>query len=238
MRAGRSRPGRGSDRTGGRHSRVPAAQRGHRVGRPQGEFPPTPTRRVSGSRFAGSSGWVRGFDPVIRKHMPWSGVTPVVALDPASTLSTGLVLAVACGLYGWLVAFLWAPFLVAERFRVLFASLPPDGAAVNYGLWMPLPAALWGFLAGSVFSLSAGGTPSTASAAVDGIVAATLVSVLLWPTVLLYVLPAGGVDWTPTGRTLPTVALVVGGTAWYLLFLVVPASVATVFAGFGEAMSG
>jgi hypothetical protein len=165
-----------------------------------------------------------------------------MAVDPLSVLYTGLFLAVVCAVYGWLVAVAWLPFLAAGRLRRLFGSLSTRGWLANYALWMPLPGAVWGFVFGCTLSASRDvRAPSQVSplyvAGVDGIVAATLVSLVLWPVVLLSVLPARGIDWDPEGDSPGTAALVVGGTVWYLLFLVGPAYALSVFAGFGDAMA-
>lgn len=166
-----------------------------------------------------------------------------MALDPISVLHSGLFLAVVCGAYGWLVGVLWTPFLVAGRVRKLFDSLPHADWRVSYALFIPLPGVAWGFLFGCTLSLSRDVRPPTRAselyvAGVDGIVAATLVSVVLWPTLLVYVLPRRGVDWDPDGYGPTTVLLVLGVTVWYLLFLVGPAYALSVFAGFGDSFSG
>lgn len=165
-----------------------------------------------------------------------------MAVDPVSILHTGVFLAVVCGLYGLVVAVPWAPFLLAGRMRGLFDSLPPHDWRVNYALWIPLPAAVWGFLFGSGLSLSRDVRPPTRAselyvAGVDGIAVATLASIVLWPALVLYVLPARGIDWDPAEYAPTTVLLVVGATVWYLVWLVGPAYVLAVFAGFGDAMS-
>lgn len=151
-------------------------------------------------------------------------------------------IAVLGGLFGWLIAIVWAPFLFAERFRELFDSLPPGDWWVSYVLWIPLPAALWGFLFGGVVSLSGDLRPPTEAsrlyvAGIDGIVVATLLSILLWPALLLYVLPTWVIDWDPNEYELETVGLVVGCTVWYLVFLVGPAYVLSVIAGFATVVS-
>lgn len=102
---------------------------------------------------------------------------------------------------------------------------------------------VWAFFFGSVLSLSRDVLPPTQASelyvsGVDGIVVATAVSILLWPILLLYVLPARGFDWHSENSTPTTVALVVGGTVWYLLWLVGPMYLFVFFAGFGEVMSG
>lgn len=166
-----------------------------------------------------------------------------MVLDPISVLHTGVFFAVVCGLYGWLVAAAWAPFLLADRVRRLFGSLPPTDWRLNYLLWMPLPAVLWGFLFGSALSLSRDVRPPTRAselyvAGIDGIVVATVLSALLWPVLLLYVLPARGFDWDRDEYGPRTVLLVVAGTVWYLLFLVGPAYVFVLLAGWGDVLSG
>jgi hypothetical protein len=166
-----------------------------------------------------------------------------MALQPFAILYSGLFLAVAAGLYGWFVGILWAPFLFAERFRRLLETVPPSDWLPNYVLWIPLPAAVWGFLFGSGISLSRdvfspGEASELYAAGIDGIVIATAVSLVLWPLLLLYVLPKKGFDWDPRGYSPSTVLLVVVGLVWYLALLVGPAYVFTVLAGFGDVMSG
>jgi len=166
-----------------------------------------------------------------------------MALDILSVLHTGVFLAVVTGLSGWLVGLVWTPFLVSKRLRRLFDTLPPREWLVNYALWIPLPAAVWGFCFGAGLSLSRDVLdPGTASplyaAGVDGIVAATVVSLVLWPVLLLYVLPEKGIDWIRDGDIPKTAVLVVGSLVWYLLFLIGPAYVFTLFAGFGDTFSG
>jgi hypothetical protein len=166
-----------------------------------------------------------------------------MALQPLSILHTGVFFAVAAGLYGWFIGILWTPFLFAERFRRLFETLPPSDWLPNYVLWIPLPAVVWGFLFGSGISLSRdifspGQASELYAAGIDGIVIATTVSLILWPLLLLYVLPKRGVDWDPHGYSPSTVLLVVVSLVWYLALLVGPAYVFTVLAGFGDVMSG
>ncbi|SFG33754.1 hypothetical protein SAMN04488063_1726 [Halopelagius inordinatus] len=165
-----------------------------------------------------------------------------MAVEPLSILHTGVFLAVVYGLYGWLVAVPWAPFLLAGRVRRLFDSIPPSEWRVNYALWLPVPGAVWGFLCGCVVSLSLDVRPTGKASplyvsGVDGIAAATAVSLLLWPTLLLYVLPNRGFDWYAEDRVPTTVLLVVAAAVWYLLWLVVPTYVLAVFAGFGDSFS-
>lgn len=166
-----------------------------------------------------------------------------MALQPLSILYTGVFLAVVAGLYGWFIGILWSPFLLTERFRRLFESLPPSEWLPNYVLWIPLPAVVWGFFFGAGISLSRdvlspGKASELYAAGVDGIVAATAVSLVVWPVVLLYVLPRKNHDWDPNGYSASTVLLVVTSLLWYLVFLVGPAYVISVFAGFGDAMTG
>jgi hypothetical protein len=165
-----------------------------------------------------------------------------MSIDPLAVLHMGLFLAVVSGLFGWLVAVLWAPFLAAGRFRRLLDSLPPFGWRGNYALWIPLPAVVWGFLCGTVVSVSLDVRPETKASPIyvsglDGIVVATAVSLVVWPILLLVVLPDRGVRWYRDEDTASTGALVLSSTVWYLLFLVGPAYVLTVLAGFGDAMS-
>lgn len=165
-----------------------------------------------------------------------------MAVEPIEILHTGLFLGVVGGLYGWLVGIAWSPFLLAKRLRRLFESLSHLDWRVNYLLWIPVPAACWGFLCGSVVSLSRDVRPPTEASplyvsGVDGIVVATAVSIVLWPALLLYALPARGIDWDADGNA-STVALVLGGTVWYLPWLVVPTYVIVLLAGFGDVMTG
>jgi hypothetical protein len=146
-------------------------------------------------------------------------------------------------LYGLVIGGFWTPLLLAKRLRRLFATLPPSDWRVSYVLWIPLPAVFWGILFGVVLSVSPDlREPTSASplyvGGVDGIVVATIVSLLVLPVVVLYLLPARGYDWVPEEYSTTTVVLVVGGLLWYLLFLVGPAYVLSIFAGFGDAMTG
>lgn len=160
-----------------------------------------------------------------------------------SVLFTSLHFALILGLYGLLVGVFWSPFLLAKRMRGVFASLPPSEWWVNYGLWIPLPALVWGLLFGGVLSVSLDIRPPTQAseiyvAGIDGIVVATLVSIILWVALLRYVMPARGFDWDPNEYEPMTVILVIGSVVWYLLFLAGPAYVLSVFAGFGDVMAG
>jgi hypothetical protein len=164
-------------------------------------------------------------------------------IDALYVLSTALHFAVLGGLYGLLIALLWSPFLLSGRLRRLFESLPPGDWRMSYVLWMPLPAMVWAFFLGIVLPVSRVARPPTEAsilyvAGLDGILVATAISVLLWPILLLYVLPVRGFDWAPEEYTPTTVTLVVGGTVWYLLMLVIPMYVFVLFAGFGDVMSG
>lgn len=163
-------------------------------------------------------------------------------VDLIYVLFTGLHFALLGGLYGLLIALVWSPFLIAGRLRGLFDALPPTDWRLSYVLWMPLPAMVWAFFLGIVLPVSRVVRPPTEASlvyvtALDGMMVATAVSILLWPILLLYVLPVRGFDWYPEERTPTTVALVVGGTVWYLLLLVVPMYVFALFAGFGDVMT-
>jgi hypothetical protein len=160
-----------------------------------------------------------------------------------STLLFTIQMFAVGGVYGLVIGIFWTPFLLSARLRGLFATLPPSDWRVSYALWIPLPAVVWGFLFVNVLSISPDiREPTSASplyvGGVDGIVVATLVSLVLWPVVLLYVLPTRGYDWDPEEYSMTTVVLVVGGLLWYFLFLVGPAYVLSIFAGFGDAMTG
>ena len=123
-----------------------------------------------------------------------------MAADPLSVPHNAAFLAVVFGAYGVVVWVVSAPVLVAGRVRRPLDSLPPADRRVNYALWVPLPAAVLGFLCGATLPVSrAYHPPGSASplyvSGVDGIVVATGVSVALWPALLLYVLPSRGFDW-------------------------------------------
>jgi hypothetical protein len=75
-------------------------------------------------------------------------------------------------------------------------------------------------------------------AGIDGIVVATLISLLLWPILLLYVLPGSGLDWDRNKYAPKTIILVVGSLLWYLVFLTGPAYILSLVAGFGDVMAG
>lgn len=165
-----------------------------------------------------------------------------MTIEVGSVLYTGVFLAVFGWLYGWLIGVVWSPFLLSARLRALFTARESRDWRVNYVLWIPAPAAVWAFVFGAVISLSRDvRVPGKASplyvAGVDGIVAATAVSVLLWPILLLYVLPRRGYDWNPTEYGLSTALLVVVGLLWYLVFLIGPAYVISIFAGFGDVIA-
>lgn len=166
-----------------------------------------------------------------------------MAVDILAVLYSGVFVAVFTGLYGWLVGIVWTPFLASKRLRQLFDELPPDEWVLNYVLWIPLPAVVWGVLFGAGLSLSRdvlppGQASPLYAAGVDGIILATVVSLVLWPVLLLSVLPDRGIDWIPEGDRPKAALLVVAGLVWYLVFLVGPAYVFTIFAGFGDAFSG
>lgn len=166
-----------------------------------------------------------------------------MGLDAFGILYSGVFLAVVVGVYGYLPGSLTAPFLLAAPFRKLFAGLPGPNWGTSYVLWIPLPAALWGFCFGVVISLSGDLGPTAAEPdlyhlGVEGIIVATAVSAVLWPAVLLYWLPSIDVSWYGDEAGLKEIALAVGATAWYLLFVVYPAYMFVFFAGFGQAFSG
>lgn len=163
-----------------------------------------------------------------------------MALQPLSILHTGVFFAVLAGLYGWIIGALWSPFLLPERGRSLFDSLPPSEWYWNYALWIPVPAAVWGFVFGTTLSVSLDVRPPTQAseiyvAGIDGIIVASAVALLLWPTLLLFVLPA---RWDPQEYSPATLLFVLGSLVWYLVLLAGPTYVLTVFAGFGDAMAG
>lgn len=165
-----------------------------------------------------------------------------MAIEPIWTVFTGLHFAILGGIYGLFIAVFWSPFLLAKRFRMLFESLPPTDWRVSYFLWMVLPGMVWAFFFGSVLTLSRDVRPPTPASGlyvsgIDGLVVATVISLLLWPALLLYVLPGRGLQWF-SRKDLKTVALAVGGTVWYLVWLVVPMYAFVLFAGLGEVMGG
>lgn len=166
-----------------------------------------------------------------------------MSIEPIAILHMGVFLAIVSGLYGLLIALFWSPFLLTEHFRQLFGSLSSFDWHINYVLWIPLPAVCWGFLCGSVVSLSLDVRPPTDASplyvsGLDGIIVATAVSLLLWPALLLYVLPARGFDWYSNRDTSTTVTLVIGGTVWYLPWLIIPTYLIVLFAGFGDVLTG
>jgi len=166
-----------------------------------------------------------------------------MSLEPVAVLHAGVFLGVIGGLYGLLVAVVWSPLLLSGRVRRLFDSLSACDWRLDYALWAPVPAACWGFLCGTVVSVSLDVRPPTDASplyvsGIDGIVVATAISLLLWPALLLSVLPARGWDWYSPADRSTTAPLVVAGTVWYLSWLVVPTYYVVLFAGFGDAMSG
>jgi len=166
-----------------------------------------------------------------------------MAIDIGSALLSGAVAAAFCAIYGFVIGVFWTPFLIAKRFRRLFAELLDTDWRATYTLLIPLPAIVWGFFFGSVLELSPDLRPPSAASpsylgGIDGIVVATLVSSLLWPTLLLYILPRVGIDWDPNEYPASTIILILSGLGWYLMCLIGPAYVLSVFAGFGDAMSG
>ena len=175
------------------------------------------------------------------KSHAWRPSPGGMAIDPLAMLYSGAFAAVATGMYGWVIAIPWSPFLLSDRLRALFAALPPAGWQASFVFWIPIPAAVWGFLWGGTLSFRADLQPPEATigaAAMDGLVVATAASVLLWPAVLLYGLPATGTDWFADWTRPRTALLVVAATGWYLLFLVVPGYFLSILAGIGGAMTG
>jgi len=149
------------------------------------------------------------------------------------------------GIYGLFVGTLCTPFLLAERVRSLYASLPGPNWGVNYALWTPIPCIVWWFLWGFLADVTGREVPLQSDAWVLGIpglgmpsVVATAASLLWWPVVLLYALPALGVEWHEEYRTVTTAAILLAATAWYLLFVAGAIMVLDVFAGFGESFNG
>jgi hypothetical protein len=166
-----------------------------------------------------------------------------MSLNPIVTLHMGVFFALLSGLIGLLIALVWSPFLVTEHFRQLFGSLSPFDWLKNYLLWIPLPAVCWGFLWGSVVSLSLNVRPPTDASPIyvsglDGIIVASAISLFLWPALLLYVLPANGIDWYADKDTSTTVTLVIGGTVWYLPWLIIPAYILGLVFGWGDVLAG
>jgi hypothetical protein len=102
---------------------------------------------------------------------------------------------------------------------------------------------VWAVIFGAVLSVSPDFRQPTAASplyvgGVDGIVVATVSSLLLWPIVFIRVVPSLGIEWFPDEEERRTLVLVVVSLCWYLVFLVGPAYALSVFAGFGDAMSG
>lgn len=146
------------------------------------------------------------------------------------------------GLYGAIIGVFWTPFLLFETIRDLFVALPLEDWRVSYLVWIPVPALVWSLVFAITLSISPElRQPSKASplyvGGLDGIIMATVVSLLLWPAILLHGLPRLGVNWFPRNQSRKPQLLVVLGLTWYLVFLIGPAYGLSVFAGFGDAMS-
>ncbi len=151
-----------------------------------------------------------------------------------SLLISELQFAFIGAVQGLVIAVLWAPFLFAKHWRRLFSSLPPTEWQINYLFWMPLPAIVWYLIFGIALRVGLNTGSSTSSsvmftAGVNAIVGATVVSLLLWPILLLYVLPAKGFNWHGDEHTPTTVVLVLSGLLWYLLVLTIPVGLLVFF---------
>lgn len=165
----------------------------------------------------------------------------IMPLDPVSILQSAVFVGVVVGIYGWVIAFFWSPFLLSRRIRALLDVLPPRTWQWNYALWMPVPGIVWGVFWGATLAIRSDLQPPEATigaAAFDGLITATVLSLLLWPLVLLFVLPSRGYPWYPADERLSAALLVIGGTGWYLLFIVVPMYYLSLLAGIGGAMTG
>ncbi|EMA59238.1 hypothetical protein [Halorubrum lipolyticum] len=148
----------------------------------------------------------------------------VLGLASAAGEATGWLVTVALfALPGVVAAALWAPFLIAARFRALFVALPPAGrlltSYVGVALALSVP-----YLAGVL--LTVGLVDSAGAAWSNALVETALVggalTTVVAPAVAVLALPRLGVDWDPTGYGASTWALLVAAGLWYAVVAAVP----------------
>lgn len=125
---------------------------------------------------------------------------------------------------GLVAALLWSPFLLSDRVRALYRSLPPARSTglsyliVTVGLSVP-------FLAGTTWAITStaeasGGAMANALLTVLFTVSATYVIGI--PVATIEGLPRVGIDWDPTGYEAATWLLLIAGAAWYAALFAVP----------------
>ncbi|RKD94777.1 hypothetical protein [Halopiger aswanensis] len=124
---------------------------------------------------------------------------------------------------GLVATVLWAPFLLSERLRALFRSLPPAGRTlptyVLIGIGASIPY-LAGFLA--ILALVDSSGVAWSNAFLTLCFQLGVLYVVGLPILCAVGLPRLGVDWDPTGYGWPTWGLLVVGAAWYALLFTVP----------------
>jgi len=148
----------------------------------------------------------------------------VLGLASVAGEVAGWLFTLALSLFpGLVAAALWAPFLIATRFRALFVALPPAGrlapsyVGVALGLSVPYLAGLL-LTVGFVDSVGA----AWSDALVETALAGGVLTAVAAPTVAVLALPRLGVDWDPTGYGPGTWALLVAAGIWYAIIAAVP----------------
>lgn len=146
-----------------------------------------------------------------------------LTVEIGGAAAVALLLGTALG-PGLVAALLWSPFLLADRLRALFRTLPPGAGVAGSYLLLAVGGGL-PYVAGGLWALSQSadaGDAAVANALLDVLVGLSLGYVVVAPVLAGIVLPALDVDWDPTGYGAGTWALLVAGSGWYAALLSAP----------------
>ncbi|AEH35548.1 hypothetical protein [Halopiger xanaduensis] len=150
-------------------------------------------------------------------------MTPPLPVAFVAALGRWLAFGALLLVPGLVATVLWAPFLLSNRLRALFRSLPPAGSTVpTYvlaGIGASVPY-LAGFLAVLAFVDSSG--VAWSNAFLKLCFQLGVLYVVGFPVLCAVGLPRFGVDWDPTGYGWRTWGLLVAGAAWYALLFTIP----------------
>ncbi|MDY6765537.1 MAG: hypothetical protein SV377_07660 [Halobacteria archaeon] len=124
---------------------------------------------------------------------------------------------------GLAVAVFWSPFLLVDRLRSLFRTLPPKGSmTVTYPIVMVLLSLPWVIGTGVAIVLSPLEPVPYANAILDVVLPLSIVYVIGLPVLGGFVLPKAGVDWDPKNYDIASWASLIVGGIWYTVFFAVP----------------
>lgn len=179
-----------------------------------------PRRGASGTGIPGPRGPARGKSTY--RISTTSGMVPLQAAGERALSGGAILLALLAP--GVAAAVLWSPFLAARRLRALFRALPPlRSLAPNY-LLLAVGGSL-PYVLGTVAAVARnreGGGAAMSKGVLQVLVSVSLVYLVGVPLLAGWLLPEAGLDWDSAGYDAVTWALLILGTAWYVVLFAAP----------------